>query len=477
MTNPKLLELAQTLDAAAKRKKFRALDYFKPYPKQQLFFDYGSSKTERLLFAGNQNGKTYAGGFESACHATGQYPKDWLGRRFDRATKGWVAGETGILVRDKPQAILCGQPGVVEAFGTGFIPKDAFVDKPSLARGVTDAYDTIQVRHVSGGVSTITFKSYEQGRTKFQSETLDWWWADEEPPMDIYTELLARISATRGIGYVTFTPLLGMSEVVIRFLNEPSNDREVVTMTIDDAEHIPIEDRAKIIARYPPHEREARARGVPLLGSGRIFTCSEDAIGEPALEYIPPHWRKGWGLDFGLDHPFAAVLLLHDPDNDVVHIRATIRVKDQQPLQHAEAMKPVGRAVPAFWPQDGHQRRGDAGDLKPLATIYKKHGVRMYEHHATWIDGSNSTEAGVTEMIERMESGRLKVARQLGDWWEEYRMYHRKDGLIVKLKDDLMSATRVGIMMLRHFQAVPLGSKEVMRRGSGVARDVDFDLS
>ena len=70
------------------------------------------------------------------------------------------------------------------------IPKDLFVDKPSLARGITDAYDTIQVRHVSGGVSVARFKSYEQGREKFQSgETLDWLWFDEEPPTeDLFAE-------------------------------------------------------------------------------------------------------------------------------------------------------------------------------------------------------------------------------------------------------------------------------------------------
>ena len=30
------------------------------------------------------------------------------------------------------------------------------------------------------------------------------------------------------------------------------------------------------------------------------------------------------------------------------------------------------------------------------------------------------------------------------------RMYHRKDGKVQKIDDDLMAATRYGIMMLRH---------------------------
>jgi hypothetical protein len=35
-------------------------------------------------------------------------------------------------------------------------------------RGVTDAVDTIRVKHVSGGVSTSGYKSFDQGREKFQ---------------------------------------------------------------------------------------------------------------------------------------------------------------------------------------------------------------------------------------------------------------------------------------------------------------------
>jgi hypothetical protein len=69
-----------------------------------------------------------------------------------------------------------------------------------------------------------------------------------------------------------------------------------------------------------------------------------------------------------------------------------------------------------------------------------------------------STEAGILEMDERMKSGRLKVAAHLSEWFEEYRFYHRKDGQIVKIKDDLMSATRIAVMMKRFGRAVLLGS-------------------
>jgi phage terminase large subunit-like protein len=470
----KLLEIAEGLEAALYRKKYQQFYDFRPYPKQHEFLALGRTKRERLLIAGNQNGKTHTGAFEAACHLTGDYPSWWKGRVFDKPTKGWIAGETSLVVRDVQQKKLCGEPGVDELFGTGMIPKDLFSDKPSLARGITDAYDTIQVRHKSGGVSVARFKSYEQGRTKFQGESIDWGWADEEPPEDVYAELLTRTVATGGMCYMTFTPLKGRSSVVLRFLDEPDENRGVTSMTIDDALHIPPEERAKIISAFLPHEREARARGVPTLGSGRIFMTPEGIITEPPLEYIPPQWSKLWGIDFGIGHPFAAVLLLWDRDNDVIHVHHAYRIADALPIQHAHAMKQIGAAVPVAWPKDGGDREKSSGE--PLAASYKKHDLRMLSDHATWPDGGVSTEAGILEMDERMKSGRFKVAAHLSEWFEEYRFYHRKDGLIVKLKDDLLSATRIAVMAKRFGKTVQLGSRGVPKETSTIAAGSDFDV-
>lgn len=456
------------------RKKFRRFGFFVPHPKQMQHLELGATKRERLLMANNRAGKTETGAFEAACHLTGEYPDGWRGRVFTQPTIGWVAGETSLLVRDVQQKKLCGDPGVESTFGTGMIPKASFVDKPSLARGVTDAYDTIQVRHRSGGVSIARFKSYEQGRTKFQAEGLDWIWFDEEPPLDIYAEGIARIGERDGIGWLTFTPLKGRSDVVIRFLDEPSPDRGITTMTLEDSLHIPPKIRKKMEAGYLPHEREARARGVPMLGSGRIFTVTEESITEPAIEIVPAFWKKLWGIDFGIGHPFGAVLMLWDVDNDVIHLHHAIRITDALPIQHAAAMKPVGADVPVAWPHDGGERRDDG---KPMSDHYKRHDLKMLDSHATWPDGGISTEAGILEMDDRMRSGRFKVAAHLSEWFEEFRFYHRKDGKIVKIKDDLMSATRIAVMSKRHGRAVTLGGLRTKRLAGMIpAAGIDFDV-
>ena len=418
-----------------------------PYPKQAAFHAAGATSRERLLMAGNQLGKTLAGGFEVAMHMTGRYPAWWRGKRFDGPVTGWVCGRTGEDLRGGMQRILLGRPGQI---GSGAIPKESIVELIA-ARGTAGLYDVIRVAHVSGGVSAAITKSYKAGREAFQGETLDFVSFDEEPPADIYTEGLTRTNVGSGPVWLTFTPLLGMSEVVRRFLLEPSKDRSVTQMTIDDVTHYSAEERATIIASYPPHEREARLKGVPVLGSGRIFPVPEEDIACAERDF-PNHWPGHWprigGMDFGYDHPFAAVELVWDRDTDTVYVTRSYRHREGSPVIHAAALRPWGK-LPWAWPRDGSRETLEGAGVA-LAKQYGAQGLDMLVDHAQFEDGSVSVEAGLMDMLDRMKTGRFKVLRHLSDWFEEFRLYHRSDGRVVKEGDDLMAATRYALMMLRH---------------------------
>jgi len=236
----------------------------------------------------------------------------------------------------------------------------------------------------------------------------------------------------------------------IHYIEHP--DRAVIVATIDDAEHFSVEDRAKIIASYPAHEREARIKGIPTLGSGRIFPVEESLITCQPIQ-IPKHWPQIIGMDFGWDHPTAAAALAWDRDTDCVYVRACYRRKEAVPAIHAVAISAWGKWIPVAWPHDGLQHDKGSGDQ--LKEQYKTHGLTMLDDKAEHAEGGNGVEAGIMEMLERMETGRLKVFAGLNDWFEEFRLYHRKDGKIVKLRDDLMSATRYGVMMLREARTAP----------------------
>lgn len=223
--------------------------------------------------------------------------------------------------------------------------------------------------------------------------------------------------------------------------------RHVTFMTIDDAEHYTPEEREAIVAAYPEHEREARAKGIPVLGSGRIFPIAEETIKVKPFR-IPLYWKRIGGLDFGWDHPSAAVDLAHDTESDVVYIVKAHRAPQQTPAMQALSLKPWGEWLPWSWPRDG-RRETLEGAGKALARQYEAAGLKMLGEHSQFPDGSVSVEAGLMFMLDMMQTGRFKVFENLEDWFEEFRLYHRKDGAVVKLRDDLMSATRYALMMLR----------------------------
>lgn len=169
--------------------------------------------------AANQVGKSLAGSAEWSYHLTGNYPDWWTGKTWDRPVRFWAGSQTGEVTRDGVQRLLIGDPKDEAVWGTGFIPQDALIGW-SRRQHIANALDSANIRHVTGGISTLGFKSYDQGRPKWQAETLDGVWLDEECPYDLYMEALTRTNATGGIVMMTFTPLLGMSDVVRMFLGE-----------------------------------------------------------------------------------------------------------------------------------------------------------------------------------------------------------------------------------------------------------------
>jgi phage terminase large subunit-like protein len=185
------------------------------YPKHVNCFAAGKTHRERMFIAANRIGKTEGvGAYEIRGHLTGVHPSWWPGRVFDRPTKVWCAGESAKKVREVVQEKLFGP---VTRLGTGMIPADLIVDK-KMKSGVPDAIDTAWIRHTSGEVSHLTFKSYEQGREGFDGDEVDVVWLDEEPSLSIYTECLLRTMTCDGIVLLTFTPLKGISELVKAFL-------------------------------------------------------------------------------------------------------------------------------------------------------------------------------------------------------------------------------------------------------------------
>jgi phage terminase large subunit-like protein len=476
------------------RQKYRRLDFYRPNRKQLEF--HNLIAPERMLRAGNQEGKTHCIGAQMAMDAISLYPDWYKGRRFITPPKierpfeflGWAGCTNSTTTRDGIQMKLLGDIREEGGLGTGLIPLDNIIGRPTMARGIADFVDTVSIRRETGGKAVIRQKTHEMDRQAWQGEAVDEIWIDEDPGDDvIYGECLARLTTTRGQILCSMTPVLGASPVRKRYkMKHPGTDE--IVMTIDDAlvsngGHIPDEDLPLIMSRYKESERQTRLYGADMQGEGAVFDTPAERIKE-ALDpaSFPPWWAWLWAVDFRhsgnatTGHPFAAVLVAWDREageGGTIHVVHAIRMMGLAPM-HVAAMKghPAWQA-PVAWPHDGG-RGASIISGETVAKTYKTLGLNMRPTHATFPFGGFNFEAGITEMENRLATGRLRVAAHLAEWFDEYQGYHRKDGIVVKIDDDLLSATRVACMDIRFAKPMDrfgtFGGRDRQPSGSPFAR-------
>ena len=227
---------------------------------------------------------------------------------------------------------------------------------------------------------------------------------------------------------------------------EDAGSPYLVTATWDDVPHLTEKQKSDLWASLPAHERDARSRGIPTLGSGLIFPVPRKTSSS-SRSRCPRHWPQIGGMDFGYDHPFAAVKLALGSRQRCRLRRADYRKSQATPVIHAAALKPWGAWLPWAWPHDGLRKDKDASG-KEYSALYREQGLAMLPEKATFEDGGNGVEAGLIEMLDRMQTGRWKVFSTCRAWLEERRLYHRRDGVVVKERDDAISASRYGFVTL-----------------------------
>lgn len=437
-------------------------------PKHEAFFAAGARYHERFFLAGNRVGKSVSGGLEAAYHLTGDYPSWWKGRRFERPVSGWAAGPDAKTTRDTVQKELLGPIG---AWGTGLIPREKMGKSWSLS-GVPQGIDTIEVKHASGGISTLSFKNYEQDIRAFYGTAKDFIWLDEECPENVYNECLIRTMTTNGIVFCTFTPLHGLTPLVVRFCRKAEflansyslaaimpqkkeGDEEeemamdltvskaVVTAGWDDAPWLSEDAKRRMLDDTPPNLRDARSKGIPSMGSGNVYPIPlTEIIVEPFD--IPPHWRRMFALDVGWNKT-ACVWAAIDPNTDSIYLYDEHYMGEQPPSVHADAIRARGLWIPGVI--DPASRGRSQVDGQQLMGLYKEMGLKLWP-------AKNEVEGGITNCWHRMNSGRLKIFKHLHNFQKEYMLYRRDDkGRVVKEEDHLMDAMRYVINNINRARA------------------------
>jgi hypothetical protein len=260
----------------------------------------------------------------------------------------------------------------------------------------------------------------------------------------------------------TFTPLLGVSEMIMNFL-EGSDFSEgpvgigkhVTMISWDDVPHLSETEKVQLLASIPPFQRDARTKGLPQLGSGAIYPIAEEQLYVEPFE-IPRHWQRAYGLDVGRNT--AAIFIARDPDANQLYVYSDHLQVEGTPSSHVDAIQARGKWLKGAI--DTSARGRSQTDGENLFDIYKEKGLHL-------INADKAVEAGLYEVLELMMNGRLKIFNTCVNLKKELRMYRRDEqGKVIKKHDHCADALRYAIFnrdkILRTQQEVERLSKPVI---------------
>ena len=452
------------------RHRFRAGDFINYSPKQRELLN--STATALYAKTSNQFGKTLMAAGMATFQTTQIFPpwyKGWKQPKLNlirpHSMIVWCFSTSGQMTRDGIQSRILGDVASGQ-IGTGMMPAENIVSL-QMGRGIAGSVDSAVIRRADSSTAVIRFKSYEQGREAAQSESVDLVICDEMPTdMGLWSEILARTTATGGRILLTATPRKQQSGIAQWFKEPGHPERQTVTATIHDALHISEAQRNAMIENYRNNPLEAATRlyAADYAGGGLVFqTGMEQIVSGRDPSTFPSYWKWIIGLDpshGGLSessHPSAAVLCAYDPDAKVIYIVDCLRMHRALPTTLVASILswPNGDA-PVAWGSAENQGSGSAAES--FAQLYKRLGLRMLSSHAEPV----ALSAGLTMMEEKFATGKLKVARHLNDWWEEFHSYERDEnsGKPIAVRDDLMSATRYAVLMCDKHSRVMLEDRE-----------------
>ena len=218
---------------------------------------------------------------------------------------------------------------------------------------------------------------------------------------------------------------------------EQIQTRYIVQATWDDAPHLTEKQKAELWASIPPYQRDARSKGIPMIGSGAIYPVADEDIEIDDFP-IPSHWPRAYALDVGWSAT-AAIWGAYDAESDCVYFYSEYKRGEKEPAVHAAAIKGRGEWMAGVIDPSSRGRGTKDGDR--LFYIYRDQ-LELDIHKA-----NTAIEAGLTEVWLRMSSGRLKVFKSLRNTMAEKRIYRRDEkGNIVKKFDHLMDCIKYWCM-------------------------------
>ena len=450
--------------AVADDMKFNALKYFRPFQHQLDFFATGAHPRRGIL-AANRIGKTVSTCFETAYHLTGQYPEWWQGKRFLKPVTVFVAGEGWEQVARVLQDELIGTKDIKikEQIGTGAIPRDC-INVDTMRNDGANVIG-VEIRHTSGGNSYLLFGNYTQEVRNLQGFKLDFVVFDEQPPDDIFSELVTRTATTQGQVLCSFTPLKGLNGLVSKFWYGEEGYEHIRVAWGDVPEYDPWgepfllnETRRQLERDYLPHEREARIAGVPVMGQGAVFqirnwptykTGDYDFKSMNNIERII-------ALDLGLVRDKTVIsYMFYDPREQEMWLHSQLVVKgteDANPLNYINHLvRPEVFGCPIVLPSDANTAGRYTMSSLSLRQLFQEYNLNVYEKPAMNPPDSegkvsNNKSFGINVMRQMLEMGTLHINENCVEFLREAKNYFVDEKGRFSDPDDCIDSARYAVL-------------------------------
>lgn len=466
MTDEQLRKMKAARDSVAKDMQFNAMKWFRPFKYQKEFFETGLTHVRRGMIAANRAGKTIASTYETAFHLTGRYPKWWKGKVWDKPITAMCSGESWEQVAKTLQSKLLGCDDIKQSYklGTGSIPRDAIDEKSIRTDGANVL--ALEVWHASGGKSKLYFSNYTQQVRHLQGFELDLVVLDEQPPDEIFSELVVRTAQRNGQVLCSFTPLKGMSGLVRKFWDKIDGYTHV-RVTWDDIPYVnewdePFfsqEERDQMSRDFMPWERECRMKGIPLVGKGVVFPLLEWPIykAEDLELGRNPKLERLISFDLGIrNDPTVISFFFRNPETEVIYLHRQITIdKGETPDEYVHyLLDRESRGVPIALPHDGSQPGRYTLTEQSVREVFDdNYGLNV-------IPGAilnpandqgkvtNHISYGINIMRMGMERGSFLINESCTEFLKEARDYAIDDAGRFTKPDDHIDSARIGILAL-----------------------------
>lgn len=461
---------------------YNQLKYFRPFKHQVDFFKTGKHNRRGIL-AANRIGKTVSTCFETAYHLTGLYPDWWCGKRFEKPVTAFVAGEGWEQVARVLQDELIGTKDIKikEQIGTGAIPRHCIVMDTMRCDGANVI--GLEIKHTSGKNSYLLFGNYTQEVRNLQGFKLDFVVFDEQPPDDIFSELVTRTATTQGQVLCSFTPLKGLNGLVSKFWYGEEGYEHIRVSWDDVPEYDPwgepfllLETRRQLERDYLPHEREARIAGIPVMGKGAVFQIKNwntYKTGDYNFKEMN-NIERIIALDLGLVNDKTVIsLMYYNRVEQEMWLHSQIVVKGEQesnPVSYVNhLMRPEVFGCPIVLPPDASTRGRYTMSALSIRQLFEEYELNVNPNPIMNPPDSegkitNHKSFGVNMMRQMIELGTFHINENCVEFLRECKNYFIDEKGRFSDPDDCIDSARYGLLGCLNGYSEPYDGKTPQQR-------------